>query len=1071
MRIERHYTRDGGSPYDGIEFKTVSSEARGSDGARVFRQDGIVVPSGWSQNATDILARKYFRKAGIPARLERVEDRSVPPWLWPSAPDAEALAALPEQDRYGSERDARQVFDRLAGTWTYWGWKGGYFDGEADACAFFDEARHMLATQRAAPNSPQWFNTGLYWAYGIGGDGDGHFHVDPVSGDVRPCITKYRHPQAHSCFIQSVADDLVNEGGVMDLWLREARLFKYGSGTGANFSRLRGKGEKLAGGGHSAGLVSLLRVGDSSAGVMKRSGVTQRAAKMVVLDVDHPDIEEFIDWKVVEEKKVCALVAGSRAMSQHLDAVMAACRGGKGHDDERFDPAHNAALRRALDAARRAHVPDGYVERVMQMARHGHERVDFPVSTIDWDSDAYETVSGQNSNNTVRVTDAFLKAVEEDAAWPLMSRQTGKAVRTVRADDIWGRIAHAAWASADPGLHFHTTINDWHTCPADDAIRASNSCSEFMFLDDTASTLASINLMKFRRSDGTFDVGAFSYTARMWTLILEISVLMAQYPSQAVARRTHDYRPVGLGYANLGGLLISCGVGYGTEAGRSLCAAITALLGAAAYSTSAEIAAEVGPFRGYAANRIEMMRVVRNHRRAAYGMRDGYEKLHTLPVALDEDVCPQKHVVSAARAAWDRAVQLGERHGFRNAQATVIAPTGTIGLVMDCDTLGIEPEFALVKNKQLAGGGSLKIINQAVPEGLRVLGYSKQEIERIVTHAIGRGSLRKAPGIDYDALRGRGFTEAAIDAVDAALPGVLHISQAFSARTLGQAFWEKMAASLGVSPKACGHEFLAAMRFTPSQIEAANQHCCGALTLEGAPHLRQDDLVIFDCANPCGPLGRRCLAIESHIRMIAAAQPYVSGAISKTINLPKAATETDCREAYDLSWRLGLKATALYRDGSKLSQPLSTGAATMPQARARCRDPIDMLSSLLPEADLEQVMVAVSSGDVAGENDEFRVAALIARRFARLASLCLEHGVQMDDMLEAVQADTPHLAPMGDEGDWDGAKEKIDAVLDTVIASDFARASGVAARRRRKSAPAAGRSGYRSARRSPSRKT
>ena len=466
MRIERRYTKAGESAYQGIEFRTTKSEIRNPDGSVVFRLDGIEVPGAWSQVAADILAQKYFRKAGVPAKLKRVEENDVPSFLWRSVPDEAALAALPEATRTVSEHDARQVFDRLAGTWTYWGWKGGYFDREEDAAAFFDELRYMLATQKAAPNSPQWFNTGLHWAYGIDGPSQGHYYVDHKTGAVLASETAYEHPQPHACFIQSVADDLVNEGGIMDLWVREARLFKYGSGTGTNFSSLRGEGERLSGGGKSSGLMCFLKIGDRAAGAIKSGGTTRRAAKMVVVDIDHPDIENFINWKVKEEQKVAALVTGSRIISQHLKAMMKACINCEGDGDDCFDPAKNPALKREVRAAKKAQVPENYIRRVIQFARQGYTDIEFPIYDTDWDSEAYLTVSGQNSNNSVRVTDEFLDAVEKDEDWNLTARITGKVTKTLKARDLWETVGYAAWASADPGIQFHTTINDWHTCAA-----------------------------------------------------------------------------------------------------------------------------------------------------------------------------------------------------------------------------------------------------------------------------------------------------------------------------------------------------------------------------------------------------------------------------------------------------------------------------------------------------------------------------------------------------------------------------------------------------------------------------
>ncbi len=923
MRVERRFTRGLDSPYDGIEFRRTDSEIRNPDGSVVFRLEGIEVPAGWSQVACDVLAQKYFRKAGVPTRLRKVFEDDVPRWLARSEPDRESLAQLPEDRRYRSEKRATEVFDRLAGTWTYWGWKGGYFDAEEDARAYFDEMRYMLAHQMAAPNSPQWFNTGLYWAYGIDGPGQGHYYVDFRTGELVRSTSAYEHPQPHACFIQSVEDDLVNENGIMDLWVREARLFKYGSGTGTNFSKIRADGEPLSGGGRSSGLMSFLKIGDRAAGAIRSGGTTRRAAKMVVVDIDHPDIEEFINWKVYEEQKVAALVTGSQQCNRHLNRVMAACVEAE-DTPGRFDPAKNKALRRAVIAAREAAVPENYIQRVIQFARQGYTSIEFRTYDTDWDSDAYMTVSGQNSNNSVRVTNAFIHAVENDEDWILRWRTNGREAKRVKARDLWDQIAYAAWACADPGLQFDTTINEWHTCAESGRINASNPCSEYMFLDDTACNLASLNLMAFRRENGDFDVTAFEHAVRLWTITLEISVQMAQFPSKEIARLSYEYRTLGLGYANLGGLLMASGLPYDSDEGRALCAAITALMTGIAYATSAEMAEELGPFPGYARNAVPMMRVIANHRRAARGESSGYEGLSVLPVALDHESCPQPALVRAAVEAWDRAFELGRRHGFRNAQTTVIAPTGTIGLVMDCDTTGIEPDFALVKFKKLAGGGYFKIINRTVPEALRRLGYSKDEIEDIVGYAVGRGTLEDAPAINHKTLRAKGFTDEALQAVENALVSSFDIKFAFNKWTLGETFCKETLGFTDEQLGDLGFDMLSALGFSRTEIEEANAHCCGAMTLEGAPHLKREHLAVFDCANPCGRIGRRCLSVESHIRMMAAAQPFISGAISKTINMPNDATVEDCKQAYMLSWRLGLKANALYRDGSKLSQPLQS---------------------------------------------------------------------------------------------------------------------------------------------------
>ncbi len=962
MRIERRFTTASGSPYDGVEFRITASEIRNPDGSVVFRQSEIEVPASWSQVAADVLAQKYFRRAGVPDRGTPVAESDVPDWLWRRVPAQGATL--------GGERSARQVFDRLAGTWTYWGWKAGYFDTEQDARAYYDEMRAMLCRQMGAPNSPQWFNTGLHWAYGIDGPGQGHHYVDYKTGALVRSASAYEHPQPHACFIQSVADDLVNNGGIMDLWVREARLFKYGSGTGSNFSKLRGENEPLSGGGKSSGLMSFLKVGDRAAGAIKSGGTTRRAAKMVVVDVDHPDIEQFINWKVVEEQKVASLVAGSTLANKALNAVVKACHASDLDDSARFDPKKNPALRQAIRGARAAAVPENYVQRAIQIARQGQGSVDFRVYDTDWDSEAYLTVAGQNSNNTVRVTNAFLDAVEADRDWALKRRTDGKPARTMKARALWDQICHAAWACADPGIQYDTTINDWHTCPAGGRINASNPCSEYMFLDDTACNLASLNLMAFRFPDTAelgfdFDVDSFAHACRLWTLTLEISVLMAQFPSPEIAELSYAYRTLGLGYANIGGLLMASGIAYDSDEGRALCAAITALMTGVSYATSAELAGEVGAFPEYQRNAEAMLRVIRNHRRAAYGESKGYEGLAIAPVPLDAAKCSDRGLVMKARAAWDQALALGQVHGFRNAQATVIAPTGTIGLVMDCDTTGIEPDFALVKFKKLAGGGYFKIINRAVPDALTALGYDAEEIETIVDYAVGRGTLKDAPGVSHARLKAKGFTAKALEAVEAALQNAYDIRFAFNKWTLGEEFCTKTLAIAPATLHDPGFDLLTTLGFTRAEIEVANAYCCGAMTLEGAPILKAEHLAVFDCANPCGRIGTRALSVGSHIRMMAAAQPFISGAISKTINMPNAATIADCAEAYRLSWRLGLKANALYRDGSKLSQPLSAGVLAedpdeaAEQAEALVAMPAAARATVIAEKVIERVIERV----------------------------------------------------------------------------------------------------------------
>ncbi|MEM1192978.1 MAG: vitamin B12-dependent ribonucleotide reductase [Pseudomonadota bacterium] len=937
MRIDRHYTEfsapgpDNDGPdaaYVGIAFAERTSEIRTITGDTVFEMDDVEVPRPWSQTAIDILAQKYFRKAGVPALTRRVPEEGVPVFLQRSEPDPDAMERLDLHNRFGAEHSAKQVFHRLAGAWTYWGWKGGYFSGEEDARAYYDEIRHMLASQIAAPNSPQWFNTGLHWAYGIDARAQGHFYVDEATGRLKASDSAYARPQPHACFIQSVDDTLVGQNGIMDLWQREALLFKYGSGSGTNFSTIRGKDELLSGGGKSSGLISFLKVGDAAAGAVKSGGTTRRAAKMVVVDADHPDIEDFVSWKVREEQKVAALVTGSRAMARHLPVVFAACDSNAGepyaNDKARFDPKSNAELKAAIKSARAAFIPDPIINRVIDFARQGFARFEVDEYSLDWDSEAYRSVSGQNANNSVRVTDRFLRAVADDDDWLLRRRVDDTPAKKVKAKGLWDQLCEAAWTCADPGLQFHDTINAWHTCGEDGEIRASNPCSEYMFLDDTACNLASLNLLKFYREE-RFDSDAFEQAARLWTLTLEISVAMAQYPSPEIARRSHDYRTLGLGFANLGGLIMTMGLAYDSDGARALAGAISALMSGVAYKTSAEMAEAVGPFARFKANRDSMMRVLRNHRRAASGTledHDSFEGLVIRPAMLDRAACAQTALAQRAGEIWDEAYEFGARKGFRNAQVTAIAPTGTIGLVMDCDTTGIEPDFALVKFKKLAGGGLFKIINRAVPAALKTLGYGRREIEAIVTYATGHATLSGAPGIDFEVLREEGFSETHIRALEDRLKTAFDMTFAFTPQALGEDFCRNVLGFTDAQLTQTGYEVLRDLGFSDEEIHAANLYCCGAMTLEGAPGLKDTHLPVFDCAAPCGRFGERALSVDAHLSMMAAAQPFVSGAISKTVNLPARAGVEDCARAYMRAWQMGLKSIALYRDGSKLSQPL-----------------------------------------------------------------------------------------------------------------------------------------------------
>jgi len=778
----------------------------------------------------------------------------------------------------------------------------------------------MLLKQMAAPNSPQWFNTGLAFAYGIHGTPQGHYYVDPDTEKLTRSKDAYSHPQPHACFIQSVEDDLVNEGGIFDLATREARIFKFGSGTGSNYSNLRGEAERLSGGGVSSGLMSFLKIFDRAAGAIKSGGTTRRAAKMVIVNIDHPDIEKFIEWKAKEEEKVAALVAGSKVASTFLQAIC---------DEAHLngsDPDTNHTLRVLIQRALHRGVPYNYIKRTLALVEQGFTQLDFPTYDTHYEGEAYATVSGQNSNNTVRVTNEFMEAVVNDTMWDLVWRTDSTKRRSVRARDLWNKINVSSWKSADPGLQFDTTINEWHTCPEDGRINGSNPCSEYMFLDDTACNLASLNLAHFYdAANGEFLVEDYKHAIHLWTMVLEISVLMAQFPSKEVAKRSYDFRTLGLGYANLGTVLMVMGIPYDSPEALSIAGALTSILTGESYATSALMARDVGPFPKYEKNRDAMLRVIRNHRRAAYNVaQEEYEGLTITPMGIDQEVCPQP-LLTAARNAWDSALELGTQYGYRNAQSTVIAPTGTIGLVMDCDTTGIEPDFAIVKFKKLAGGGYFKIVNQSVNKALHKLGYSEEEIEEIEKYCKGHGTLVGCPFITKSSLKDKGLTDDVLDKIEKQLDAAFDIRFVFNRYVLGDDLCHK----LGFSDEQLDDptfSLLEGLGYTKQEIEHANDYVCGTMTVEGAPYLRDEDLAVFDCANKCGKKGQRYIDYMAHVRMMAAAQSFISGAISKTINMPAEATVDQVEEVHLQSWKLMVKAIALYRDGSKLSQPLNASA-------------------------------------------------------------------------------------------------------------------------------------------------
>ena len=920
MKVRRFFTDRDSDPYYDIVWERRKSELRNPDGKAIFSEDTVIVPAFWSQIAADIIAQKYFRKAGVPA--DKIYEWKK--WVKTAKNPEDPGNSLPED---GAEHDSRQVFHRLAYTWMDWGRRSNYFDSEEDEKAFYDEICYMLSHQYAAPNSPQWFNTGLYAVYGIDGPAQGHYYFDPEKNEIVKSESAYERPQPHACFILSIEDDLVNEGGIMDLLTREARLFKYGSGTGSNFSRIRGMNETLSGGGVSSGLLSFLKIGDRSASAIKSGGTTRRAAKMVTLDIDHPDVEKYISWKAGEEHKVASMVTGSLILKKHIDAIKKALAGFRGPENDKFNTEKNHELAAVLRSALGDKIPPSYLYQQLRRLEQGDEEVDISQYSTSWDDEAYNTVSGQSSNNSLRLTDDFMRAVLNDADWELKSRTTGELIKTVKARKLWSDIAKTSWQCADPGLQYHTTINDWHTCPKGGEIRASNPCSEYMFLDDTACNLASINLAAlYDKRARAFNVEGYLHAIEVWTTILEISVVMAQFPSPRIAELSWEYRTLGLGYANLGTLLMIMGLAYDSEEGRSVAGALSALLSGEAYAQSARIAAERGPFVRYAENAENMLRVIRNHRRAANNAADGeYEGLHTIPRGIDPAYCPA-YLLDAAKAAWDRALDLGKAHGYRNAQVTAIAPTGTIGLLMDCDTTGIEPDFALVKFKKLAGGGYFKIINQSVPPALEALGYSPQAIEEIVAYAMGRKTLNGAPAINHETLKAKGFTHDAIAAVEDAVKTALNLEGVFNSWILGKVFVENVLSVPESTWSLQGFSLLKHIGFSQEDIEEAELFACGTMALESAPGLKKEHYAVFDTAAPSGKRGKRSIPWTAHIGMMAAVQPFISGAISKTINMPNSANYDDVKGAYMLSWKNALKAVALYRDGSKLSQPLNTFA-------------------------------------------------------------------------------------------------------------------------------------------------
>lgn len=800
FEIKRYFTKEGISPYEEIRYVKRNSKILNPDGSVVFSFDDVEVPENWSQLAVDILVSKYFRKAGVP--------------------------------QSGHETSIKQVVYRIAHTLRVEGEKfGGYFKDEKEAQIFEDELTHLLLNQKGAFNSPVWFNLGLYHQYGIEGQG-GAYYYEPKTDKIEVTKNAYQHPQCSACFIQSVQDDLMD---IFQLMKNEARLFKYGSGTGTNFSKIRSKDEKLSGGGTSSGLMSFLEVLDRAAGATKSGGTTRRAAKMVILDIDHPEIVDFINWKRKEERKARKMVEAGLSVEE-----------------------------------------------------------------------AIHTISGQNANNSVRVTDEFLKACENDEPFSTRYRVTGEVAQTYKAKDLLRMIAEAAWECGDPGLQFDTTINKWNTCKASGRINASNPCSEYMFLDDSSCNLASLNLLKFLNEDNTFDIEGFKQAIKIFIIAQEIIVDLASYPTEKIAKNSHDFRALGLGYANLGALLMVLGIPYDSPKGCAYCSAITSLMTGYAYFVSANLAERKGPFPAYFLNKESMIEVIRMHREKS--------------MEIDESLVP-KELLNASRQVWDDALLYGIRYGFRNAQATVLAPTGTIGLLMDCDTTGIEPDYALVKFKKLAGGGYFKIVNNSVERALRTLGYKEKEIGEIIEYLLGTMKFDGVPYINRKTLLEKGLREEEIDRIESQLPRVVDLVQAFSYFVLGKEVLDRFNID-EEKAKSPSFNFLKEIGFKDDEIEEASKVICGRMTIEGAPYLKAEHLPVFDCANKCGKYGKRFIAPLGHIKMMAAAQPFISGAISKTVNLPNSITVEEVERVFLEAWKRGLKAIAIYRDGSKVIQPL-----------------------------------------------------------------------------------------------------------------------------------------------------
>jgi ribonucleoside-diphosphate reductase alpha chain len=905
MRVSRLITDRNSDPFAGISWKTVDVEICSADpAARVCLTD-IEVPSAWSYSAAETFARYYIRRTGVPVALTKVKEKEIPEFLWRSVPDTAALQALREEQRTTQEVSAKQVFLRLAGAWTYWGVRCGYFDTQEDARAFHDETCALLARQVMAPNSPQWFNTGLFWAYGMAGPAQGHFFADIDSGKLKSSNNAYERPQLHACFLHGVKDELVNEGGIMHLFEREARVFKYGSGAGANLSSIRGAGEELSGGQAAQGLMRFLAIGDKAAGAISSGGLPRRAGKMVVVDIDHPDVTSFIRWKGEEQFKAAALITGARVMRQHLNGVMAAMAAMEG--DARLSPQQNPALKTAIARAKRAMIPASAIDRVISYAKQGYRELHIPVYTAEDGSDVFFTVSAHQTKQAVRVTHRFMQAAEDKEKFALRRRTDGGVAKHTQATDLFDDLAHAVWATGEPTIQFSDTIARAHTCPETDRIRASTPASEYLFLDDTACPLAAINLLACADAKGFLDLPLFAHVVKLSTLMLDISISMAQYPSRAMARRTLDTRPIGLGIANFASLLMRMGYAYDSDEARATVAAICGLLTGEAAMVSAELAKELGEFAEFGKNRAAYLKLIHSKRELVL-----HGDAEDTAATTNLEALPQPELADALKRVWEMAAIKAEAYGMRNAQLSCVPPTATIARVMDCETLGLLPVAALVRHQPQANGTLRKTASPNMAYGLASLGYSIKQVDEMVRYVCGQRTLKNAPAISHAALAAHGFGAAEIEAVEEALADALDIHAAFDPFVLGDKFCREVLKLPAGALHDANFSVLTHLGLSDEEIDEADRFACGTRSLEGAPHLRAEDAAVFIAG------GEHRVTAEAQIALSAAAQQFLTGGIAHTIMLPHSASMEDCQQLIRQGWRAGLKSLTLMREGAAL---------------------------------------------------------------------------------------------------------------------------------------------------------